>query len=217
MAAKEKEINRKKGSIADIVLKLAKALSTLSQLQKITEDLKQRLRRHSRSRFLRDLKEGNINGNHVYNSEHGPVTVNFRVTPNADISQYESSLATEFEENWEKMFDEIEEIEVTASDKKIAKHFEDHPELFYLSIKPRVTMIQLHRLYKDHPKLFDINVRSKKRYKEVYPEYVEESKKIYPKNGFIERLGKVDDSLRKRVLNCLYKFFENNLEMSVKY
>lgn len=214
MAAKEKEI--KKISDKDLVDKLAKSLSVLKSLQKMTEELKQKLRRKCQDQFLRDIKKGKIYGNHTYKTENGPLTVNFRVAPESEITHYERSLASDLYDNWEKLFEETEEIIVSTTPQQTGKQFLVHPELFTLSLKPAVTMNQMLELYKKYPDLFDVNVRSKERYKEVYPNNVETKRKVFPKNGFIEKLGKIEENLRKRVLNSLSKYFEKYLETAIK-
>jgi formylmethanofuran dehydrogenase subunit A len=166
--------------------------------------------------FQEDLKNGEIYGNHTIETSQGKLTVNFRMSPESDISAYENILRAEFKEDYVELFREIANIEVTTAYPNQKSQFSEHPEIFTLILKKNITMGEMKAVFKKYPDLFEIAIRDKERYADVYPNSVKIEKKVYPNHSFIDKLEKFSDVLRKRVINILSKFFDKNMECAVK-
>ena len=221
MAAKAKELTKQtidEDKFKAIRAKANKVIEAAKACKVLTEFIsanKTEINTVCREIFLQDLENGSINGNHIFSGPKGTMTINFKLMAKADITQYKRTLVSYLGERYVDLF--MEEIEFEpSSEEEFCEQIHEHPELFSLTMKPGVTMKELLKVYKTFPQLFTIRVRDKKRYAEVYPDLVEETKKVYPINGFIAKLGKIESTLMKRVINVLRKFFEDNLDSAIK-
>lgn len=222
MAAKAKVLNKttleadKYSKIRSLANKLIEAIYVYKNLEPHIKRGKESLSQRCKEIFIEDLEQGEINGNHNFSSGKGDLTVNFRLMNNADITQYQQTLLRFLGEHYNDLFDEVTEINITSSRRTKANQFQDYPGMFRLKLKESIRDKEMVMLYNKMPHLFDLEVRDVERYAEVFPQSVETTNKVYPKNGFIERLGRIESSIKKRVLNVLKSFFENNIETAIK-
>jgi hypothetical protein len=222
MAAQEKNLSKSsvRNETLDRITKLSREI--LNSIKVSTELYKQlALAKKSLSEvctqiFLKDLEKGEIYGNHVIEVGEEKLTVNFRMSPESNISEYEKTLRADFKNNYADLFVEVPTIEVTTAYPNQKIQFENHPELFTLSLKKSITMPEQVKIFKKHPECFELVIRDLERYAEVYPSSVETKKKIYPVNGILEKLANIEETLRKRIINVLSKFFQKNLECAVR-
>lgn len=223
MSAQEKiltanNVNNKNDyeKLTTLATKILNGIKTSKQLQSALDSSKKTLNHLCTEIFQEDLKNGEIYGNHTIETSQGKLTVNFRMSPESDISAYENILRAEFKEDYVELFREIASIEVTTAYPNQKSQFSEHPELFTLTLRKNITMGDMVKIFKKFPELFEIAIRDKERYAEVYPNSVKIEKKVYPNHSFIDKLEKFSDVLRKRVINILSKFFDKNMECAVK-
>jgi hypothetical protein len=223
MSAQEKiltanNVNNKNDyeKLTTLATKILNGIKTSKQLQSALDSSKKTLNHLCTEIFQEDLKNGEIYGNHTIETSQGKLTVNFRMSPESDISAYENILRAEFKEDYVELFREIASIEVTTAYPNQKSQFSEHPELFTLTLKKNITMGDMVKVFKKYPDLFEIAIRDKERYADVYPNSVKIEKKVYPNHSFIDKLEKFSDVLRKRVINILSKFFDKNMECAVK-
>lgn len=222
MAAKAKVLNKttldadKYSEIRSLANKLIEAIYVYKNLEPHIKRGKESLSQKCKEIFIEDLEQGEVNGNHNFSSEKGDLTVNFRLTNNADITQYRKTLILFLENYYDYLFEETTEIDITSSRRTRANQFQDYPGIFRLKLKESIRDKEAITLYNKMPHLFDLEIRDIKRYAEIFPQSVETTEKIYPKNGFIEKLGRIESSIKKRVLNVLKNFFEYNIETAIK-
>jgi len=222
MPAKAKTLSNKTldgdqyAPIRNVANKIIEILGVLRALEPAVKAAKGTLTDQCREIFFTDLDAGEVNGNHVFKSTKGELTVNFKLASGADITQYQKTLLTYLGEHYEELFEEREEIAVTGSQRAMQEQFKDYPGAFRLELKHTVKDDDMKRLYKRCPEMFNLIPWDTERYANLFPKCVERDTKVYPKGGFIEKLGRVEGDLRKRVLKALQSFFEKNLEMAVK-
>ena len=195
---------------------ILKGINTSKELNVALTSTKKTLNEMCLEIFQRDIKKGEVYGNHVIETTDGKLIINFRMSPESNISEHEKVLRGEFKDNYAELFREIPTIEVTTAYPNQKPQFHDHPELFTLTLRKNITMGDMVKLFKKTPDLFEIAIRDKQRYAEVYPNSVEITKKVYPNHSLLEKLGDVSDTLRKRLINILSKYFERNLECAIK-
>jgi hypothetical protein len=222
MAAQEKNLTEAlKGTetLQSLTSMASQVLSAIKVSKKLGDDLylaKKALNEICTDIFLKDLENGLVYGNHVIDTKEGKLTINFRMSPESDISDYEKSLRADFKDNYADLFVEVPNTEVTTAYPNQKIQFESHPELFVIVLKKGVTMGQMAKVFKKYPECFDLIIRDKERYAEVYPSSVDLTKKIFPVNGILEKLAGYELALRKRIITVLSKFFQKNLECAVK-
>ena len=222
MAAQEKNLSKtiKNQDTLDRITNLSKeilkSIDTSKELYKQLDLAKKSLNDVCTQIFLKDLEKGEIYGNHVIEVGDKKLTVNFRMSPESNISEYEKTLRADFKDNYADLFVEVPKIEVTTAYPNQKIQFESHPELFTLSLKKSITMPEQVKIFKKHPECFELVIRDLERYAEVYPSSVETKKKIYPVNGILEKLANLEQDLRARIIKVLSKFFQKNLECAVK-
>lgn len=221
MPAKVKEIRKQDvdGSFAPVrrlVEKLIDAVTMQRALYDSVQENKDALRLLVHGIFMQDLSEGTINGNHTFETEKGDLTANFKVGANADISQYRKSLRADLGDDYGELFEETDKIEVTSQSSLWKRQIREHPELFTLTLRDNVTMDELLMLWEKHPELFNIGVYSQDRYQKVYPKHCKTDTKVRPRQGLLEKLGRLEGKLRKRVLTVLRRFLEENIEVAIK-
>jgi hypothetical protein len=222
MAANEKNLTKSmKGNkaltgLTDLATQILNATKINKSLIEKLSLAKKELNEHCIEIFLKDLTKGEIYGNHTIDTPGGKLTVNFRMGPQCDISEYEKTLKADFKDNYADLFVEIPTIEVTTAYPNQKIQFEAHPELFVISLKRSVTMVEMTKIFKKFPDSFDLIIKDKKNYSEVYPASVEITKKIFPAGGILEKLANLEITLRKRILGVLTKFFDKNIECAVK-
>lgn len=202
--------------IRSVANKIIEILGVLQTLEPAVKNAKASLSEQCQSIFFEDLDAGEVNGNHKFTSSKGELTVNFKLVPGADITQYQRTMLSYLGDHYEELFEEVEEIEITGSQRSMREQFKSYPGAFRLELKHTVTDEQMKQLYNKCPDLFVLVPREPERYAELFPRCVQKTTKVYPKGGFIERLGRIEGDLRKRVLNALRNFFEKNLETAIK-
>jgi hypothetical protein len=222
MAAQEKNLSKsiKNAETLERITNLSKeildGINTSVQLNKTLALAKKSLSDVCTLIFLKDLDKGEINGNYVVEVGDKKLTVNLRMSPQSNISEYEKALRADFKDNYADLFVEVPTIEVTTAYPNQKIQFESHPELFTLSLKKSITMPEQVKIFKKHPECFELVIRDLERYAEVYPSSVETKKKIYPVNGILEKLANLEEDLRARIIKVLSKFFQKNLECAVR-
>jgi hypothetical protein len=223
MAATEKILS--KDTVIDkkafaIVEKYAKQIilgtQSVKSLQESLVKVKQVLNGICLELFQNDLKQGEIYGNHVIETSEGKLTVNFKMAQMADVSSYEETLKEGLKDNYGELFMNKPTIEVTTEYPNQKKQFVEHPELFILSLKKSVMMKDMVKIFAKYPEAFEIVIRDLERYSEVYPNSVKKTKKVYPKNGLLEKLEGISDTLKKKCINTLAKYFDKNMECAIK-
>ena len=222
MAAQEKNLNttiknqETLDKVSNLAKEILKSIKVSRDLYKELDLAKSRLTDTCIQIFLKDLGNGDIYGNHIIDVGDEKLTINFRMSPQSDISEYEKTLRADFKDNYADLFVEIPTIEVTTAYPNQKIQFESHPELFVLSLKKSITMDQMVKIFKKYPDCFELVIRDKDRYADVYPSSVKTTKKIFPANGILEKLANLEQALRTRIINVLSKFFQKNLECAVK-
>jgi hypothetical protein len=222
MAAQEKNLtkssirNETLERITNLSKEILDGVSTSVELNKTLALAKKSLSDVCTQIFLKDLDKGEIYGNYVVEVGDRKLTVNLRMGPQANISEYEKTLRADFKDNYADLFIEVPTIEVTTAYPNQKVQFDNHPELFSLCLKTSITMAEMKKVFKRFPECFELTIRDKVRYAEVYPSSVETKKKIYPVNGILEKLANLEQELRARIIRVLSKFFQKNLECAVK-
>ena len=220
MAAKEKKITKKSvdnfSPLKALATALVEAIGLMKKLSENISERKDKLRLLCQQVFLEDLAEGRVYGNHVFKTKNGKLTANFRVRSDASITQYRKSLSKDLGSHYNELFEEKDEITLVPGGKRFKREIKEHPELFKLELKRGITMADLLRVYHEFPNLFDIKVDSLERYAQVYDRGVIIDTKVYPRNGLLEKLGRIEDKLRKRALTVLSRWLEENLEVAIK-
>lgn len=224
MSAKVKELNRSTVSserfkeVKKVASKLIEAIAVNKKLYPFILQTKKQIGAECTDIFFEDLENGEINGNHEFNTLKGSLTVNFRLLDGAEVTEYRKTLITCLPDHYEDLFDEEDSTEITASQRTMKEQFKQSPGLFQFKVKDNVSDKQLEKLYKFMPDAFELEVRpdSIQRYAATHPKSVSVYKKVYCKNGFIEKLGRIEGDLRKRMLTTLKKFFEKNISTAVR-
>jgi len=204
------------GKITELATQVINGITASTRLVTALDLSKKILKDMCLEIFQKDVKDGVVYGNHIIVTSVGNLMINFKMSPESDISEHEKTLRAEFKDDYAGLFRELPKIDVTTAYPNQKLQFQEHPELFTLTLRKNITMGDMAKLFKKTPDMFELQIRDKERYAEVYPLSVKTEKKVYPSHGFLEKLGNISDTLRKRCINILAKYFDKNLECAVK-
>lgn len=156
---------------------------------------------------------------HEYHTDSGTVRVSFKL-PSIDIGEFGKEKATDFAERVfgdkaEKLFRYKDKSEITASEKAMLKQAGSNSDLFKVSLKDDLTPDKLAVLVREHPDCFAISVKDKEAYMEKYPTHVEKKTAIVPKNGFIEKVSKMEKATLEKARVFLKKIFKEYVTAQV--
>lgn len=204
------------GKIIGLATQVLQGINSIKKLGTALDSAKKVLNDMCLEIFQEDIKNGEVFGNHIIVTPVGNLMINFKMSPESDISEHEKTLRAEFKDDYAGLFREFPKIDVTTAYPNQKIQFQEHPELFTLTLRKNITMGDMAKLFKKTPDMFELQIRDKERYAEVYPNSVKTEKKVYPNHGFLEKLGNLSDTLRKRAINILSKYFDKNLECASK-
>lgn len=156
---------------------------------------------------------------HEYHTDSGTVRVSFKL-PSIDIGEFGKEKATDFAkrvfgDKAEKLFKYKNKSEITASTKVMLKQAGSNPDLFKISLKDDLTPDKLAVLVREHPDFFAISVKDREAYMKNYPTHVEEKIAIVPKNGFIEKVSKLEKATLEKARVFLKKIFKEYVTAQV--
>lgn len=194
-----KVIDLEKDKATQVLVDRIKELHTiLAQTEDELKVKKEALTEQSLNIFHEDaaLPTPDYRSSHEYHTDSGTVRVSFKV-PAKEMKEVGKESATIFVERIfgdkaEKLFTYKKVITINASEKIISKQAGENSELFLISLKEDLTPDKLAVLVREHPECFQISVNDTKRYSEIYPKHATTATTISPKNGFIEKISKLE-------------------------
>lgn len=219
---------------------LAKKIATThKKIADMTDEItghKNRLCEISKDVFFTDLgaeidSEGNfvltnhsehvpaLFGNHEYDAEKARVSINFKVSAK-EIEEVEGKKADErlaeiFGEDYQKLFIENTEYEVTSSPDQIRRNLDRRPELFDISLKPNLPIEKLREMRAAFPGCFELTVKDGEKYAEVHPDQVEKKTKVKLGGKFLEKAAKLTDDVLKEAKVFIVGYLSKHMSSAV--
>jgi len=119
-----------------------------------------------------------------------------------------------FGEQISKVFQEVFEYEITASQETLSQQHKEHPELVGASLKNLPAEV-MEQLIEQHPECFNYHVLNEEVYSAVYSEDAKKVTLMKTKASFIDKASKLEKTLLKKGRNILKKVFDKTLNLSV--
>lgn len=158
-------------------------------------------------------------GNHEYDAEKARVSINFKVSAKeieeVEGKKAEKRLAEIFGDDYQKIFIEDEEYEVTSSPDQIRRNLDRRPELFDIFLKPNLPIEKLREMRAAFPGCFDLVVKDGAKYAEVHPEQVEKKVKVRLGTKFLEKAAKLTDDVLKEAKVFIVGYLSKNMNTAV--
>lgn len=148
------------------------------------------------------------------------VTINFQTGSKSfkkiDGKPAPSILKGIFGDDYEKIFEELVQYEVIATEPELDKQSEERPGLFGYSIKPDADSEELRKIYSNRPDLFQRQVIDLEKYALAYPDKVKSETKVTLGKGFLEKVGKLDGHVLQSGKSFLAGLFSAVLKVVIK-
>lgn len=194
----------------------------ISKRQEQLDHDKAKLSDISKAIFTGDLNGAipALYGNHEYHVPDDIVSVNFKlsVAPISEINKKpaDSFLKSRFgEEAYKKCFTEKKGYKSTADAVKQLEQAKSHPELFRVSLRPDLEPEDLRKILEAVPDKVVVQVSNPEQYAKAYPGDVETETKVAIKGGFLEKVAKLDENIRKKVAKVLKAIIAPNVYTAI--
>lgn len=204
-----------------LVERIKELHTVIAQSEDEIKEKKDKLGNQSLDLFHTDvaLPTPECNSSHEYHLESGTVRVSFKV-PSNGMTQVGKESAIDFVKRVfgakaEKLFTFAKKVTVTASEKTILNQAGKNPDLFSITLKSGLTPDKLATLVREHSDCFNVSVTNKEKYAATYPLSTKTETSVAPKNGFIDKVSKLEKATLEAARVFLKKLFKDSVTAAV--
>lgn len=197
----------------DLVVSIKQRHSTVAKESEKLEAEKRELLDLSKEVFFEDISErSDFYQNHDYHTEEGVVHVNFRtLSKKLEVPQ---AVKDALGDSYSDLFKTTNIYTVTATQDSLLGQAIKSPEMFGVTLKPTLGVVDLTSLVREHPDWVQVVVKDESLadYAKAYPEGVCTKAETKTRNGFIDTIGKLSDTLRKKLRKVFLTILKESLQ-----